>query len=909
MTEEAIFRSAKMVLVQVYMASEIARDCVWVLGEMGSIEFLDLNEGVNSFQRAFVEETRRLDNTERQLRYLEGVMREQGVEEPREAYGGAYGGAVRQPSRDLEELMRRTPQTTSEMDAVVKAVAEYEQSVREMAETYRGLEKRQQGLQEERSVLEGTRKYFETRMSYDGYRDEDEGSGDRDSDRSSVESSDRFTISSNDSLLTQEERADGFGPGDVGLHDLEAGPSTRAGAMPRESSVNILGTPMGVVCGTIETDKFAILERILWRTLRGNLYVARVEIGAPVVDFDTGEEQRRCIFAVFTHGGGLVARSRAVAESLGGRVVDVPGSHQAYAVAVHGVNGKLADVQRVLAGTAERLAVELKEVAGQLARWRAAVARDKAVYAAMNRFDYDPARRCLVAEGWMPRGDVGTARAALVDVADRRGVDIAPVVSVVDSHLTPPTFFRTNKFTAAFQAIVDAYGIASYREINPGLPAIVTFPFMFAIMFGDMGHGLILTLAAASLCLAESAIARQPHRGEIFDMAYSGRYVLLLMGLFSIFTGFLYSDLFSRPITLFASRWAYPAGFKEGQTVSATQTGVYPIGLDWAWHAAENTLLFANSYKMKLSILMGFIHMSYSLQLSLANFRFFRSRVDIIGNYIPGFLFMHCIFGYLCLTIVYKWCVDWIGLKRVAPSLLNMLINMFLAPGTVDHQLYPGQGPVQLVLLAVALVCVPWLLLYKPLALRRAHNHSVALGYSEVLSGPSEASSLASSHSHYSPLRPSESESHALSPSNSHSSSFSHPPPPPFNFSDIMVNQVIYTIEFCLNCVSHTASYLRLWALSLAHNQLSSVLWNMTLRNSFVAYPERGFWGCIIVVLLFALWFVLTVAVLVCMEGTSAMLHSLRLHWVEAMSKHFQGEGYKYTPFSFYRLLTSDDDS
>jgi len=913
--DEAIFRSAPMTLVQFYVTIELARDLVYALGCVGNVHFRDLNSKLTAFQRTFIDDLRNIDGVQANLSFIHGVMTKFNTTNP---------------NHFLDTSMPIPLPSSSDLDVVKQRIADFYQKIKHLVESYDDLSMEMMKFIENRYVLTAYQQFYHESLEF------------------ALAQPDINTLAMDESegLLNRLEEALPQGEGDIDFREHEEVDSRNS------------------ITGTIDREKIHLLRNILWRTLRGNLYFNDIPITQEKLsDFSQKEPKLidKSVFIIYTHGDFLKSRVRKIIQSLDGKIYDnVVGSRTVRNETIEEVNQKITDLSLVVESTKNHLITELLVFQENYHTYSYIIQRERLIYETLNQFDEDSTRRCLVGEGWIPKSEFdnvnrtlknlirershigsGSSTSSLVSqdssipiftiddtdtgIVNYSGTNddqdnLVAVVNELTTNRVPPTYHKINKFTGAFQLIIDAYGIATYQEVNPGLATIITFPFMFAIMFGDLGHGFIVFLVSLYLIRNEIHFGAMRNKDEIFEMAFNGRYIILLMGVFSMYTGLIYNDVFSKSMSLFGSawKWEFPEGydFSKDGPISLTAQKIagktYILGLDWGWHGAENNLLFTNSYKMKLSILMGFIHMNYSLFFSLINYRFFKSRVDIIGNFIPGFLFMQSIFGYLTLTIVYKWCVDWLGSGKQPPGLLNMLINMFLAPGKIEEQLYPGQKFVQIVLVLIAAICVPWLLLYKPIVLNRENNKAKRLGYTDLHSRAQhtlqmyeEEAALIDTGLNGEPHEDDEIDlldddyrfPNDIEPLNinsgDHGGDGEHGG---FNLGDVVIHQVIHTIEFCLNCVSHTASYLRLWALSLAHAQLSSVLWSMTIQNAFGVY---GTTGVIMTVLLFGLWFILTVCILVLMEGTSAMLHSLRLHWVEAMSKFFQGEGYAYEPFTF----------
>lgn len=806
-----------MSFIQLYIPTEAAQAVVAELGELGLVQFRDLNNDVSAFQRTFTSGIRKLDEMERKVL----VLLDQAVKEQVEVRSWLSTG----PHKD--SLVALRGKTLQEVDELEGVVGETESRILHLDGNQRELQSRYLHMLEWYSVLTVLSPYMAIpRGSFEKeyFTDTDETDG---SDMARLD--DKETVS------------------------MELGGNMAAHAAEEAN----------FVAGALPKKKLAAFERVLGRALRGNVYIRSADCTIDSRGLVTDEELLRpkAAFVAYVHGRETLSRLRKICEALGCTLHDVDPAPERRRQTLVELTSKLNDMYAVLFNTRQAKRAALGNVSESLERWLLLIRKKKALLDTMNCFSCDSdvsTRKYYIAEGWCPTNSLGSLDACIKTASERAGLSAAPVLSVLDpGNRVPPTYFPTNRFTQLFQDMTEAYGVPRYGEVNPSIFMIVTFPFLFAVMFGDSGHGLIVTLFGGYMVFNERKLLSQ-RLGDLQSMIFAGRYVILLMGLFSIFTGLIYNDFLSRSLPLFPSAWK----FVDGNGVRKGGSYIYPIGFDWAWSLSSNAAAYINSYKMKLSIILGVIQMMFGVLLGAANRAYIGDWMDIYCTTIPQLIFMVCILGYLVFMIIYKWISGW------QASILNLLINLMLGLGSVEGEpIYAGQAIIQRVLLLTAFICIPWMFAAKPiyLILQKRRNQS---GYQHA----SEHSDSTGTESVSSTTRKAaaEEEEHGM--------------------MELWVHQAIHTIEFALGAISNTASYLRLWALSLAHAELSDVLWHMTIEDYATS--------TIALIVLFNVWFVSTMGILVLLEGLSAFLHALRLHWVEFNNKFYVGDGIKFEPFS-----------
>ena len=175
-------------------------------------------------------------------------------------------------------------------------------------------------------------------------------------------------------------------------------------------------------------------------------------------------------------------------------------------------------------------------------------------------------------------------------------------------------------------------------------------------MFGDILHGTWLTVFAAYMVMT--------YKEGSQDLIGKARYLFLLMGLFATFCGFVYNDFTSLTTEMFGPG-CYPKDLDEAipktNQIWAHQAEgcTYPFGFDPTWARSVQEIMFFNSFKMKISVIIGVAQMMLGTFCKGINAIYFRRPVEFIFVFISQVVLMVCLFGFMNYMIVVKWTTDW----------------------------------------------------------------------------------------------------------------------------------------------------------------------------------------------------------------------------------------------------------
>jgi len=875
------FRSEPMEYISLIVNEDAAHDCLLDLGKLGVIQFTDLNPDLTPFQRRYVSYVKRCDELERKLRFFANECDKFNLD--------------LDSAGDVDTFLLHASKESSKqlLETLEVELEGYESQLKELNSYSEKLTMEYNEKVELQEVLEKARRFFMT-----------------DAPRLAVSelSSTRYGVSA------ASERTENLLDGNANGRELDM----------RFSSIT----------GVVATDEKSRFERMIFRATRGNCFVRFAPIKQPITDPVTGELTEKSVFIVFYKSAAIETKLKKICDAFLAHRYSLPDMDDSPAIDRMLTENaqELVDSRTVLLKNQDTRFRLCQVLAQHVERWTWIVVKEKAIYHSLNMFRSDVAGM-LRGEGWVIADSLDEAKFAVQRAHANMDLTSSALVDQVPKPWpTPPTHFVTNKFTYGYQEFVNTYGIPRYREANPALFTAATFPFLFGVMYGDIGHGSFLFCAGLYLLWNEEKNDKAK-LGEMVGGLHMGRYMIVMMGFFAVYAGFVYNDMFSLGLNLFNSRWQFEGqdyynveeGAEAYQTAEyGSAESVYPFGLDPMWHVASNELLFFNSFKMKLSVILGITQMFGGTLLKGINALYFGESYDFLFEFLPMVCFASSLFVYMVVLIFMKWGINWNSRMLSAtcldpagdgwgsadyvsedgwiaceagddgngystpwgycctgadtledlcplnyggsgngcqpPNLITTLISIALSPGNVDEPMYENQATIQNILLAIAGISVPMLLCAKPYAMyldqqkaaTQVHHHSDEEGGDDH-------------------------EDHGL--------------------GEIVIHQAIETIEFVLGMVSNTASYLRLWALSLAHSELATVFWDKAMLTTLNMNFFAAFLG-------FGIFAGTTFGVLLMMDVLECFLHALRLHWVEFQNKFFKADGVRFAPYSFKDVIT-----
>ncbi|CAI2364611.1 unnamed protein product [Moneuplotes crassus] len=436
-----------MNLVKCIMSKDSAFDLMEAFGALGVADFIDLNKHEQVYDLPFTKQIRRCNDITRKIDYL-------------------------------KEIYEMRTSKYAVFDKIEKECDEKENFINEQTKSIKDMRHNYNYLREYREVL----KKVSTLMLK-----EPENVNINRFSNLGRDQEDRKSIGDHVFMRGSEES------------DEEISPSKNAQRVPHMKMLS-----MSYLARIIEMDDIARMKRIVFRASRGNALIDSIPIDIEIKEFSGQIKMKDVYIITFQEGETLRGKLERACDSFNKDHLQIPGE------SIQNKGRKLSDYHdknEMRAYLKEVCKLKETHLAGlavsRLILYKMIVEYDKAVYSNLNKF----VPKTALSQGyfWSTRSS-----GEILHMLDLEGYSLSEIqLEDCLNHKIPPlTYFRTNTFLGPFQEIVNTYGIPSYNEANPALFTIITFPFLFGVMFGDIGHGSFLFLFGALLCFFSGPLSK-----------------------------------------------------------------------------------------------------------------------------------------------------------------------------------------------------------------------------------------------------------------------------------------------------------------------------------------------------------------------------------------------------------------
>jgi len=245
----------------------------------------------------------------------------------------------------------------------------------------------------------------------------------------------------------------------------------------------------------------------------------------------------------------------------------------------------------------------------------------------------------------------------------------------------PPSQIRNPRIAYVYEKLVTGFGLPNYFEIDPTIFMIISFPVIFGLMFGDVGHGLLLLFFSILLFVANKKGVKAP---ELFEYMIKGAPLLVMCSISAIFFGFLYGELFGSEVYYHVvdSLLHGVLGFSMLEAVRSASIGIentltaiagFPIPVPFPFAPFKKPMLL-----LLISLYVAIIQINLGLVLGLINQLRKRNYVEaIVGPGLWLWFYMSCAYLFLkyksgILSIVFQRA-DILGIYIALPAVVMLL--------------------------------------------------------------------------------------------------------------------------------------------------------------------------------------------------------------------------------------------